>query len=340
MVHVMSLIFVVCFQVTAPAAEHVPKEPSHAELETRYFQFYSHFWINLHHYLFQEAAYVHHKKVTADADRIARFFRQSDRETTKEENAVILAALAFYERELIKLNLTFNARLHGIKTALTQTDPDEPTPLADLEPELGDVLSSAAPVFKKHLWEKQHQSNRQWIADQRKLVEEISEEMVTGLSNWYGVAWPKEKIRIDLSGSYTHWAGAYTTINPSHVVISSTRKGYRGLQGLEMIFHECSHIPLNHKTGPIPETIAEKCAEHGVAVPRNLWHAILFYTSGELTRRVLEKRGITHELYMHRNDVFKKFHGALAEHWQPFMDGEYDLDRAIDGIISKEKRSQ
>ncbi len=302
-------------------------------LETRYFLFHSHFWVNFHHYLYQQAAYVRSRKIEADADRIARFLKGSGQEATDAEGAAILKALAFYEDNLIDLKLTFDPRMHKIKAALTQTGPEERAPLQRLEPELSRVLAACAPVFERALWEEQDRMNQAWIASQKKWVEDISEEMVAGLIHWYGVPWPEEKIRIDLCGSFTHWAGAYTTVNPNHVVISSTRKSYKGFPGLEMVFHESSHIPLSRMSGPIHQTIAQKSEQLGVPVPEDLWHGILFYTTGELARRVLAKRGIRHEPYMFLHDVFKRYHEVLTAHWQPYMDGEGDLGRAIEAMV-------
>ena len=321
----------VCFASNSSAETPPAGQPF---LETRYFRFYSHFWVNLHHYLFQTAAYVYSKKIADNPSRIARFLRDPDLKPTPEESAAILAAIAFYEKELIQLDLTFNRRLHEIKTALANTSPDDAPPLDGGEPALGKVLRSAGPVFKKYLWQGQDESNKKWITEQKILVEEIAPQMVAGLEKLYGADWPHDKLRIDLSGSYTHWAGAYTTSNPNHIVISSTRKGYKGPRGLEMVFHESSHLMLEAEEGLIPETIAKNCAARGVPVPKNLWHAILFYTSGELTRRILEKRGLTHELFMIRNGVFEDYHQVLSAHWPGYMDGRNDIATVIDAIIA------
>src|SRR3712207_9297949 len=57
----------------------------------------------------------------------------------------------------------------------------------------------------------------------------------------------------------------------------------------------------------------------------NLWHAILFYTSGELTRRALARRGVSdyqpYILGMYGRG-FGGFRRALETHWQAYLDGK------------------
>ena len=46
-------------------------------------------------------------------------------------------------------------------------------------------------------------------------------------------------------------------------------------------------------SGAIGAELARISKELGIRPMANLWHAILFYTSGELTRRALAKRGVS-----------------------------------------------
>jgi len=56
----------------------------------------------------------------------------------------------------------------------------------------------------------------------------------------YQTPWPATPIRVDVA-AFAGPDGAYTTIEPTHITISSTDKGYQGDAALEMLYHESSH---------------------------------------------------------------------------------------------------
>jgi hypothetical protein len=68
----------------------------------------------------------------------------------------------------------------------------------------------------------------------------------------------------------------------------------------------------------------------------NLWHAILFYTSGELTRRALARRGVSEyrpfilDMY---EGPFRGFRQSLETHWQAYLDGKLSREAALRQIL-------
>ena len=83
--------------------------------------------------------------------------------------------------------------------------------------------------------------------------------------------------------------GAYTSLNPVHVTISSHDARNQGMYGFEVLFHESSHA----LAGSVNEAIAREFRERDKPIPRDLWHALVFYTTGELVRRDLAYGTIT-----------------------------------------------
>jgi len=67
-----------------------------------------------------------------------------------------------------------------------------------------------------------------------------------------------------------------------------------------------------------------------------VWHAILFYTSGELTRRVLATRGVRNYqpaiLGMYERG-YRGYRQSLETHWQAYLDGKVSREAAIRQIL-------
>src|SRR4029453_11906390 len=84
--------------------------------------------------------------------------------------------------------------------------------------------------------------------------------------------------------------GAYTMTGKAGGVITTMScrdAGYQGFRALEMLLHESSHAVVSPSRGTVGAAIAAAATQRGIDPPRDLWHAVLFVTSGELTRRLL-----------------------------------------------------
>jgi hypothetical protein len=155
----------------------------------------------------------------------------------------------------------------------------------------------------------------------------------------YAVPFPKN-IMVDVSPLAWEF-GAYTVGQgeSAHVVVSSTDPGYQCFAALEMLMHEPSHaIVAADESGAIGADLKRAANELGVRPMANLWHAILFYTSGELTRRSLAKRGVSNYqpviLGMYERG-YRGFRQSLETHWQAYLDGKVSREAAIRQILTE-----
>src|SRR5260370_15669856 len=82
-------------------------------------------------------------------------------------------------------------------------------------------------------------------------------------------------------------AGAYTTLDPLRVTIASTDPRNQGPAALEVLFHEASHGIAT----PVEQTIARECRQRDKPIPRDLWHALIFYTTGEVIKPLMDTQG-------------------------------------------------
>src|SRR5258706_1272036 len=120
------------------------------------------------------------------------------------------------------------------------------------------------------------------------LVREQGVGLSERLADIYQTRWPREKIRVDLTG-YATGSGSYNTADPLRVTISSLDSRNQGAAALEVLFHEGSHGIAE----PVQAAIIRECHQRDKAIPRDLWHALVFYTTGEVLRPVLGSSGAT-----------------------------------------------
>src|SRR5216684_3830849 len=114
----------------------------------------------------------------------------------------------------------------------------------------------------------------------------------------------------------------------------------RGIYGFEVLFHEASHA----LAGAVNEAIAREFRQRDKPIPRDLWHALLFYTTGELVRRDLAYGTMTiaglqgtdpssYQPYAARFGLYSgawdRFRGMLDLYWRPYLDGKVSFDTAV-----------
>ena len=96
------------------------------------------------------------------------------------------------------------------------------------------------------------------------------------------------------------------------------------------------HEPLHALVEPLMAALQRHAAAQGQGKrpPRQLWHAIIFYTAGELTRRAIPQ----HVPYAVANGIWNRepwsaFRKALDEHWRPYLDGQITFDEALHRLL-------
>jgi hypothetical protein len=302
------------------------------------FELHSGFWINLHHTLYAQA------RQSRDGRGGPAGSSSSTRRTAAERQAWD-AAVSYYQTNYADKDLLFNTELIGLKNQLGDLENcDELSGTkqkacdAGLPPQLTKVLEAAAPVYRAHEWPDHDRANREWIAGVAPLVREKGVGLAERLAEVYQARWPKEKIRVDVSAD-ANWAGAYTTLDPLRVTISSTDPRNQGSAALEVLFHEASHGIAE----PVQQAIIRECRQREKAIPRDLWHALMFYTTGEVIKPVFAAQdsgtrdgqytpyAVRERLYQRGWDDYLKL---LVRFWQPYLDGKASFDDAIARMVS------
>ncbi len=328
----------VTFLFLAGAFAQAPSEPP-----LPVFEFHSGFWINLHHFLYQQARQPSQGPRTSEA-ATASVEAQAASELPPAERSAWQSARAYYAAQMAGRDLLFNRDMVLIKNRLAELEAAADLSESGLRPELVAALERAAPVYRSRWWPIHDRQNREWIAAVAPLVRQKGRRLAEGLAAVYRAEWPAGRIRVDVSHDADS-AGAYTTLDPPRVTISSTNPDIQGRGAFEVLFHEASHA----LAGGVHEAIARECRRLGKPIPRELWHALLFYTTGEVVRRALLEvpsesggspaaAGEAYTPYAYRVGLFNRgwqnYQRLLQRYWQAYLDGRTDFDSALARLVS------
>src|SRR5437016_14362640 len=293
-----NLLLILCLM--APASSAARPQANYTEpQQLPVFELHSGFWINLHHTLYYQAR---QRTAAASPDKGSKtsgpaLHTAPDAKPvlTPAQQHIWDEAVAYYVSNYATKDLLFSTELIQLKDQLGDfEDCDELSGRkrkfcdAGLPAKLTQVLEAAAPVYRAHLWPEHDRANRRWIMSVAPLVREQGVSLSERLADIYQTRWPREKIRVDVTG-YANWTGAYTTADPLRVTIPSLDPRHPRAEALEALFHRGSHGIAE----PVQAAIIRECRQRDKAIPRDLWHALVFYTTGEVIRPVLGSSSAT-----------------------------------------------
>jgi len=278
------------------------------------FSFHSNPWLNLHHFV---------RSVARGGPAPA--------ELSERERAQWTAGVEFY-KPYVPRDLLFDEGMVAIKYALRGAEGKTSLEGVKIDPALRTTLERLMPIYQEHWWPEHDRANRAWSVAIQSLLDRHGAAISQALTRVYGVMWPSEPMHVDLSVTAGPNSG-YATVDPPHIVISSTDPGYRGYGGLEMLFHESSH-PL----GAFFQETRQAAAAQKVTIPPQLSHAVLFYTAGELTTRELKAHGIDYAQYagpgLYANLCGAGCREKIVEHWTPRLDGKRSTAEALSALVA------
>jgi hypothetical protein len=342
------------------------------------FELHSGFWMNLHHRLYEEArqqrntAPAGSAKSGRSAKPTLQIAPSAKIALSSAEQRAWDEAVAYYTANYADKDLLFSTELVLLKNQLGDFETcDEISGAkkkscdAGLPAKLTQILEGAARVYRAHRWSADDRANRAWIKRAAPLVREQGVGLSHRLADIYQTRWPNEKIRVDVS-AVANAAGAYTTLDPLRVTIASTDPRNQGAAALEVLFHEASHGIAT----PVELAIARECRQRDKPIPRDLWHALIFYTTGEVIKPLMDaqddapenapaqngvkpggsssngapdanshsSQGAEYTPYAKREGLYQRgwenYLTLLTRYWQPYLEGRATFDDAIARMVS------
>ena len=282
------------------------------------FSFHSNPWLNLHHFA----------RASARGGPVPTGLPD-------EESRQWAAAVEFYKPYAAR-DLLFDDGMINIKNALRGAEGKASLDGIAIDAGVKETLERLMPLYQKHMWPEHDRVNRAWISAVQPLLDRHGTALSQALTRTYESTWPSDPVPVDLSVTAGP-NGAYTTGPPTHVTISSSEPSLQGLAALEMLFHESSHSAVSN----LFARVRQASSEQSVSVPPQLWHAVLFYTAGELTPRELKAHGIAYTPYAGQG-LYTNLCGAgcrekIAEYWTPRLDGKRSLAECLSALVASFK---
>jgi len=294
------------------------------------FALYSNFWVNLHHVLYEEARLRSERPIVRPQDKKAgETSRLRLEDLSKQERSDWNAALNEYAARMASHDLLVDEDMVRINNRLADMGDTQTAEETGFLPSVVVALAKAAPIYQKHWWPDDDRVNRGWIDAVAPMVEDLGAQISRELSAIYRAPWPKGAIHVDVS-AYAGVYGGYTTLDPLHITVSSRDPRNQSLAGFEMLFHEASHGLAD----PVRAALNREFQAQAKPIPRDLWHALLFYTTGEVIRHMLAGAGHSpYSPYAEQNHLYERdwqnYQRALDHDWEPYLEKRSDFNTAI-----------
>src|SRR6267378_6959237 len=368
----LPILFLVVDLLLGPAIAAAPQvDVTYGPLPV--FELHSGFWINLHHRLYEEARQrrnvepVGTPKSGKTGKPTLQIAPDSKIALSSSEQHAWENAISYYAANYANKDLLFNTELLLLKNQLGDFETCDELSGAKKKPcdaglpaNLTQILEGAAPVYRAHRWPADDRANRAWIKRVAPLVREQGVGLSHRLADIYQTRWPTEKIRVDVV-RFANSAGAYTTLDPLRVTISSIDPRNQDAAALEILFHEASHGIAQ----PVEQAIIRECRQREKPIPRDLWHALIFYTTGEVIKPIMDaqadlpkddapagssggsgmpdtgsrgSQGGEYTPYAKRERLYDRgwesYLKLLTQYWQPYLEGRATFDDAIAHMVS------
>jgi hypothetical protein len=328
----------------------IPPSPATSPVQP-IFQFHSGFWLNLHHFLYLQARIREGETISRNETPTDTAVAAKNSGATPADSPAWQAAVDYYVKNLAHRDLLFDGGMILMKNRLADLEacPDlsgktTPACSSGLKPEMIDALEGAAPIYRARWWPEDDRHNHEWMDEVTPYIQRMGSSVADQLSVIYHASWPHDVMRVDVV-SYAGPFGAYTSLEPTYVTVSSTDPRNQGLSAFEILFHEASHA----LSTSVQDAIVKVCHEEDIPIPRDLWHALLFYTTGEVVRRTLARteppppstpsstRPASYTPYAYRNGLYTRgwenYQRALIAYWQPYLDGRDSFSHAIAMVV-------
>lgn len=198
-------------------------------------------------------------------------------------------------------------------------------------------MMAASPAYEQCEWPRQDAENRAWIEALLPHLEAHEGAIAERLARHFSTSWHGLPILVDVVATAPRVGANSIYLSPAggHVLQSTQ---VRGAEALESVFHEASHTVMR-RSDPVPQALVSAAADLE-ADPSDLWHVLLFYTTGEVVRQVLEGAGegpYTPMLYAREHlwsGSWASMRQPVEEHWPRYLRGDRSLAEAATDLLS------
>jgi hypothetical protein len=290
------------------------------------FRFHVDFWANLNQVLLHEALLPRPRWEGPKSLKNRHVVEAGTLEPP--EAALWRDALGYYDAHFTTNNLFDHV-------GPSETPPTTP----DLDEEWRKRLLVAAPIYRTHFWPDHEQRDRAYVERMRPLVAAHGAWFAKRLAAVFGMPLPKDPIDVEVTpvvppfGGFAQGEPPYTPPHAALITLSSEDPSYAGETGVEMLFHEVSHLIV----GRVQEALEASAKRQGRKLDPRFWHDLIFYTAGHVAQERLGPAYVpfaerpSSQLFAAEDDPSLTI---LKRVWQPYLDGRVSIDAAVDAIAA------
>lgn len=301
----------------------------HLQDSTVGFSFEINYWFNMHHFLWMESFI----NVEKDSSLVGQKISGGSKKNLDQ-------ALEYYKKNLIAQNLRSSDYMTEFKHWITTQNLELDSIPAKFQEHI-EVLQNVSSIYEASFWSKHKTACKKVIDDNIELIRQTEERFAYGIQKLTRQPWQREKIKVDITyyGTATTWNfhhRPYTTIFPTHVVM--TASGENDVEGnwVELLYHESAHHLIIGSSYFVGGTIKDVCEVLNIEPPRSFWHAYLFYLTGELARQIFIEESLPYETtYMQRTGVYGRYYSLLDTHLKAYMNRNITLEDATKKILTE-----
>lgn len=296
---------------------------------SKYYEFHINYWFNAHHFLWLEAFMNTEKDSTLVTEKLS-----------KNDTKDWVTAVNYYKETLVQKDLRSNDYMSSFKKWIITQD-ETPGEIPEAFQEHMEVLQAVQPVYQRNFWPKQQRACQKVLADNLELLRAVESRYVDQITTLTRQFWEFTKIRVDLTyvAKASKWNlrnRPYTSLFPTHVVMNSVGENKVRGNWVELLFHESAHHLILPGSYFVSGTINDYVEASGIKAPRQLWHAYLFYFTGQIAKELLVSEGIAYPItYMERNRVFSRYFPLLEKHLTPYINRKITLAEATSSFITE-----
>jgi len=298
-------------------------------LETKYYSFQSNAQLNAHLYLYNRAMGCKYKKVHQDS--LAYYsFKDKLKLLKAADLATLNSVVMFYRDSLTSKDVLFDSLMRDLTDQLTLGA----VPKTGWQVKTLSMIKIFQPYFTKLYWKDIETDNKAWVTANKEQIVKQEINVVPELERIYQTKLPASKIIIDLS-CYATWAGAYSYKDGfCHVIFASAHGANKGDLATEVVFHETSHFLVDK----VNEKLAELSKGKDIKAGINLWHNMIFYTTGYVVEKEYAKEGkmfFPYYVQMKFEEKFPDFKIAVEackEYWNQYITGQLGFEEALKNI--------
>ena len=199
---------------------------------------------------------------------------------TEGEQKTWAAAVMEYAVGFSRKDLLFDDPLPATTLAIAAAGDAPSLANVGVDPQTRLVLEISAPVYRKAWWRAHRAANRVWRSSMESLLEQHGATLVAFATRAYELPWPSGGYIVHAS-SYANWGGSYST-SGGLIMMSTRDRSMQGLYGLELLFHEAMH----QWDAAVLTTLQTQARSVNLSVPRDLTHAMIFFTSGYAVQQI------------------------------------------------------